>query len=94
MINICDMLLQLACTELAVLVSAGNVVVHALDEKARTYYDLEGLWSKGTAPKESEQVDLGVFLVKEQVNYVQDLVLCHVCDLLVMLSCGTLTCAK
>ncbi|KAI4373797.1 hypothetical protein MLD38_011877 [Melastoma candidum] len=38
-----------------VIVDSGNVVVHALDEKARAYYNLEGLWAKGAAPKESEQ---------------------------------------
>jgi len=34
----------------------GKVIVHALDEKAREYYNLEGLWTTETSQKESNQV--------------------------------------
>lgn len=34
----------------------GKVIVHALDEKARAYYNLEGLWTPGTIQNEREEV--------------------------------------
>jgi hypothetical protein len=36
--------------------SSGKVIVHALDEKAREYYNLEGLWATETSQKETNQV--------------------------------------
>lgn len=36
--------------------SSGKIIVHALDEKAREYYNLEGLWTKETSQKEPNLV--------------------------------------
>ncbi|GMY26456.1 protein Iojap-related, mitochondrial [Fagus crenata] len=38
-----------------VVIDSGRVIVHALDEKARDYYNLEGLWTTETSQKESDQ---------------------------------------
>lgn len=32
------------------------MIVHALDEKARAYYNLEGLWTRGTIQNEPDGV--------------------------------------
>jgi len=32
------------------------VIVHALDEKARAYYNLEGLWTPGGIQNEHDEV--------------------------------------
>ena len=34
----------------------GKIIVHALDEKAREYYNLEGLWTTETSQKEPNPV--------------------------------------
>lgn len=34
----------------------GTIIVHALEEKARTYYDLESLWTTEVSPKGPNQV--------------------------------------
>lgn len=34
----------------------GKVIIHALDEKARAYYDLDSLWTSDPPQKESKQV--------------------------------------
>ncbi|KAF7813630.1 protein Iojap-related, mitochondrial [Senna tora] len=44
-----------------IVVDSGKVIVHALEEKARAYYNLEGLWNSETLEKEA---DLGNALVK------------------------------
>jgi len=36
--------------------SSGKIIVHALDEKAREYYNLEGLWTTETSQKEPNPV--------------------------------------
>ncbi|XP_030541976.1 protein Iojap-related, mitochondrial isoform X2 [Rhodamnia argentea] len=46
-----------------VVVDSGKVVVHALDEEARAYYDLDGLLSTDSYQEDSIQ-DLGKALVK------------------------------
>lgn len=46
-----------------VVVDSGKVVVHALDEEARAYYDLDGLLSTNSCQEDSIQ-DLGKALVK------------------------------
>lgn len=35
----------------------GKVIVHALDEKARAYYNLEDLWSKKKPEEDTIQVN-------------------------------------
>lgn len=35
---------------------SGTIIIHALDEKARAYYNLESLWTKETTPKVPNQV--------------------------------------
>ncbi|XP_054787516.1 protein Iojap-related, mitochondrial [Prosopis cineraria] len=44
-----------------IVIDSGRVIVHALDEKARAYYNLESLWNSQTLEKEP---DLGKALVK------------------------------
>ncbi|KAL2332686.1 hypothetical protein Fmac_013899 [Flemingia macrophylla] len=46
-----------------IVIDSGKVIVHALDEKARSYYNLEGLWTRGTIKNESDE-DLQKALVK------------------------------
>ncbi|XP_021746560.1 protein Iojap-related, mitochondrial-like isoform X1 [Chenopodium quinoa] len=46
-----------------IVVDSGSVIVHALDEKARAYYDLESRWAKEKPPAESSQ-ELDTALVK------------------------------
>ncbi|XP_020212464.1 protein Iojap-related, mitochondrial [Cajanus cajan] len=46
-----------------IVIDSGKVIVHALDEKARAYYNLEGLWTPGTKRNESDE-DLQKALVK------------------------------
>ncbi|KHN44414.1 hypothetical protein glysoja_014455 [Glycine soja] len=46
-----------------IVIDSGKVIVHALDEKARAYYNLEGLWTPGTIQNEREE-DLQKALVK------------------------------
>ncbi|KAM7260982.1 hypothetical protein ACFE04_026457 [Oxalis oulophora] len=38
-----------------IVVDSGKVIVHALDEKARAYYNLENLWSSNTKLKEPSE---------------------------------------
>lgn len=35
-----------------IVIDSGKIIVHALDEKAREYYNLEGLWTTETSQKE------------------------------------------
>jgi len=37
-----------------IVVNSGNVTVHALDEKARLYYNLESLWTGKKVPKDPD----------------------------------------
>ncbi|XP_059446532.1 protein Iojap-related, mitochondrial [Corylus avellana] len=46
-----------------IVIDSGKVIVHALDEKAREYYNLEGLWATETPQKEPNQ-DLETAFVK------------------------------
>ncbi|RDX94684.1 Protein Iojap-related, mitochondrial, partial [Mucuna pruriens] len=46
-----------------IVIDSGIVIVHALDEKARAYYNLEGLWTPGTIQSEPVE-DLQNALVK------------------------------
>ncbi|XP_073013982.1 protein Iojap-related, mitochondrial [Typha latifolia] len=38
-----------------IVIDSGTVIVHALDEKARIYYNLESLWTKEMSPKVPNQ---------------------------------------
>ncbi|KAF2286531.1 hypothetical protein GH714_017539 [Hevea brasiliensis] len=38
-----------------IVIDSGKVIIHALDEKARAYYNLEDLWTSGMPPKEPVQ---------------------------------------
>ncbi|GMN49157.1 hypothetical protein TIFTF001_018329 [Ficus carica] len=38
-----------------IVIDSGKVVIHALDEKAREYYNLENLWTTDTSEKEPTQ---------------------------------------
>lgn len=46
-----------------IVIDSGKVIVHALDEKARAYYNLEGLWTPGRIQNEPDE-DLQKALVK------------------------------
>ena len=51
-----------------IFLSSGKVIVHALDEKARAYYNLESLWTSDASKEEPVQVkdkikDFETFLV-------------------------------
>ncbi|XP_010912848.1 protein Iojap-related, mitochondrial isoform X2 [Elaeis guineensis] len=46
-----------------VVIDSGTVIVHALDEKARAYYNLESLWTAEISPKGPNQ-DLEKAIVK------------------------------
>ncbi|CAL5203711.1 unnamed protein product [Lathyrus oleraceus] len=46
-----------------IVIDSGKVIVHALDENARAYYNLEGLWTRGTLQNEPVE-DLQKVLVK------------------------------
>ncbi|OIV98461.1 hypothetical protein TanjilG_16788 [Lupinus angustifolius] len=47
-----------------IIVDSGKVIVHALDEKARAYYNLEGLWTPETLQNDPIDEDLQKALVK------------------------------
>ncbi|PIA51334.1 hypothetical protein AQUCO_01100276v1 [Aquilegia coerulea] len=47
-----------------VVVDSGRVIVHALDEKAREYYNLESLWMSDLTAKRAPNKDLEKSLVK------------------------------
>ncbi|XP_038986817.1 protein Iojap-related, mitochondrial [Phoenix dactylifera] len=46
-----------------IVIDSGTVIVHALDEKARAYYNLESLWTTEISPKGPSQ-DLEKAIVK------------------------------
>ncbi|KAG2623655.1 protein Iojap-related, mitochondrial-like isoform X2 [Panicum virgatum] len=46
-----------------VVIDSGSVIIHALEERAREYYDLESIWSKEVSPNTSVQ-ELETKLVK------------------------------
>ncbi|XP_031479009.1 protein Iojap-related, mitochondrial [Nymphaea colorata] len=47
-----------------VVIDSGGIIVHALDEKARSYYNLESLWTTEMQPRAPNQEDLGKALAK------------------------------
>uniref|UniRef100_A0A804N450 Protein Iojap-related, mitochondrial n=1 Tax=Zea mays TaxID=4577 RepID=A0A804N450_MAIZE len=46
-----------------VVIDSGSIIIHALEERAREYYDLESIWSKEVSPNTSIQ-ELETSLVK------------------------------
>uniref|UniRef100_A0A804N451 Protein Iojap-related, mitochondrial n=1 Tax=Zea mays TaxID=4577 RepID=A0A804N451_MAIZE len=38
-----------------VVIDSGSIIIHALEERAREYYDLESIWSKEVSPNTSIQ---------------------------------------
>jgi hypothetical protein len=44
-------------------VVSGSIIIHALEERAREYYDLESIWTKEVSPNISVQ-ELETSLVK------------------------------
>ncbi|XP_058093891.1 protein Iojap-related, mitochondrial [Magnolia sinica] len=47
-----------------IVIDSGTVIVHALDEKARSYYNLESLWTTEMSPKGVLNQDLAKVFVK------------------------------
>ncbi|KAJ0972369.1 hypothetical protein J5N97_020328 [Dioscorea zingiberensis] len=48
-----------------IVIDSGHVIVHALEEKARSYYNLESLWTTEASPKIPNQ-DLETVIVKRR----------------------------
>ncbi|TVU51806.1 hypothetical protein EJB05_03251 [Eragrostis curvula] len=52
-----------------VVIDSGSIIIHALEERAREYYNLESIWSKEVSPNTSVQVfsslDLNASLVAD-----------------------------
>ncbi|KAJ1257310.1 hypothetical protein BS78_K105000 [Paspalum vaginatum] len=46
-----------------VVIDSGSIIIHALEERAREYYDLESIWSKEVSPNTSAR-ELETSLVK------------------------------
>ncbi|KAM3260069.1 hypothetical protein ACQJBY_051378 [Aegilops geniculata] len=46
-----------------VVIDSGSIIIHALEERAREYYDLESIWTKAVSPNISVQ-ELETSLVK------------------------------
>lgn len=46
-----------------IVIDSGSIIVHAFDEKARAYYNLESRWTDETSTKEQTQ-DLDKALIK------------------------------
>ncbi|MQL71146.1 hypothetical protein Taro_003463 [Colocasia esculenta] len=53
-----------------IVIDAGPVVVHALDEKARSYYNLENLWAAEKSPELPSQV-LSLLLDSENISIAE-----------------------
>ncbi|XP_022726493.1 protein Iojap-related, mitochondrial-like [Durio zibethinus] len=51
-----------------IVVDSGRVIVHALDEKARTYYNLEKLWTVKTVQKEPVEDLTKAFVKVRRIN--------------------------
>ncbi|KAI3919524.1 hypothetical protein MKX01_018347 [Papaver californicum] len=52
-----------------IVIDSGKVIVHALDEKAREYYDLEGLYTKEALAKRVPDQDMdGAFVKVRPIN--------------------------
>ncbi|KAI3933487.1 hypothetical protein MKX01_022066 [Papaver californicum] len=52
-----------------IVIDSGKVIVHALDEKAREYYDLEGLYTKEALARRVSDQDLaGAFVKVRPIN--------------------------
>ncbi|XVE74825.1 hypothetical protein DITRI_Ditri12bG0049400 [Diplodiscus trichospermus] len=51
-----------------IVVDSGRVIVHALDEKARAYYNLEKLWAAKTVQKESVEELAKSFVKVRRIN--------------------------
>ncbi|CAD6267925.1 unnamed protein product [Miscanthus lutarioriparius] len=44
-----------------VVIDSGSIIIHALEERAREYYDLESIWSKEVSPNTSVQRDVCIW---------------------------------
>ncbi|ONK57971.1 uncharacterized protein A4U43_C09F6310 [Asparagus officinalis] len=52
-----------------IVVDSGTVIIHALDEKARAYYNLENLWMKEKSPKlPSQDVENAIVKTRRKNN--------------------------
>ncbi|XP_057458625.1 protein Iojap-related, mitochondrial [Lotus japonicus] len=51
-----------------IVIDSGRVIVHALEEKARAYYNLEGLWTQGTMPSEPVEDLQKAFVKVRRIN--------------------------
>lgn len=52
---------------------SGKVIVHALDEKARAYYNLEGLWTPGTLQNEPIEVNMRPTYYSKKIRFCSHL---------------------
>ncbi|KAK9707520.1 hypothetical protein RND81_07G202900 [Saponaria officinalis] len=51
-----------------IVVDSGNVMIHALDEKARAYYDLESHWTKEKPSDSNPELDKATVKVRPKNN--------------------------
>ncbi|KAK9027793.1 hypothetical protein V6N11_067616 [Hibiscus sabdariffa] len=51
-----------------IVIDSGRVIVHALDEKARAYYNLENIWTSKTAQKEPVEDLTKAFVKVRRIN--------------------------
>ncbi|KAK8627501.1 hypothetical protein V6N13_135112 [Hibiscus sabdariffa] len=51
-----------------IVIDSGRVIVHALDEKARAYYNLENIWTSKTALKEPVEDLTKAFVKVRRIN--------------------------
>ncbi|XP_027098632.1 protein Iojap-related, mitochondrial [Coffea eugenioides] len=52
-----------------IVIDSGSLIIHALDEKVRAYYNLEKLWSSGTsADEQTQDLDKAFIKVRRKNN--------------------------
>ncbi|KAK8615800.1 hypothetical protein V6N13_017378 [Hibiscus sabdariffa] len=51
-----------------IVIDSGRVIVHALDEKARAYYNLENIWASKTPHKEPVEDLTKAFVKVRRIN--------------------------
>ncbi|CAK7326346.1 unnamed protein product [Dovyalis caffra] len=51
-----------------IVIDSGKVIVHALDEKARAYYNLESLWTSDRSKEEPENLDKAFVKIRPKRN--------------------------
>ncbi|CAJ1942711.1 unnamed protein product [Sphenostylis stenocarpa] len=71
-----------------IVIDSGKVIVHALDEKARAYYNLEGLWTPGTIQNAPHGDFMVLLKLKLMVETIATLLRCLTMYLLIIKKIG------